>query len=179
MTQHAADTAPVEPASGGPALGDTLPDGSAPAAMSGATRRAMLLGAGAAAVAVLGACSTYDQNGSTGGGASGPPAGGQGGGSAGATSLARKADIPVGGGVVFKDQQVVVTQPQAGEFKAFTAVCTHQQCLVTEVKGGTINCPCHQSKFGIADGTPLPGVPAKKELKELTLAEDDVSIRLA
>jgi nitrite reductase/ring-hydroxylating ferredoxin subunit len=45
-----------------------------------------------------------------------------------------KSDVPEGGGVVFRDQKVVVTQPEPGEFKAFTAVCTHQGCLVDSVE---------------------------------------------
>jgi len=40
----------------------------------------------------------------------------------------------VGGGIILPDEQVVVTQPSAGEFKAFTAVCTHAQCVVSSVR---------------------------------------------
>jgi Rieske Fe-S protein len=47
--------------------------------------------------------------------------------------LAAEADIPVGGGTVFKAEKVVVTQPESGRFQAFTAVCTHQGCIVKEV----------------------------------------------
>jgi Rieske Fe-S protein len=48
--------------------------------------------------------------------------------------LAAKTDIPVGGGTVFKNEKVVVTQPEAGTFEAFTAVCTHQGCIVKDVQ---------------------------------------------
>jgi Rieske Fe-S protein len=83
----------------------------------------------------------------------------------GGAALAKTTDIPVGGGMVFKEQKVVVTQPAPGEFKAFSAVCTHRGCTVADVTGGTINCPCHGSKFKISDGSvangpatqPLPG----------------------
>ena len=54
-----------------------------------------------------------------------------------------------------------MTQPVAGTFKAFSATCTHQGCTVNEVAGGTINCPCHGSKFAVADGAPTAG-PAKQ-----------------
>jgi Rieske Fe-S protein len=57
----------------------------------------------------------------------------------------------------------VVTQPAAGEYHAFSAVCTHEGCTVSTVTGGTINCPCHGSKFSIEDGTVRHG-PAQSPL---------------
>jgi Rieske Fe-S protein len=71
--------------------------------------------------------------------------------------------VPVGGGKVFPAQKVVVTQPTAGKFKAFSSVCTHKGCAVNEVSDGTINCPCHDSKFSISDGSVQDG-PADKAL---------------
>lgn len=75
------------------------------------------------------------------------------------------ADIPVGGGKIFTDQLVVVTQPTKGEFKAFTATCTHQGCPVTAIQAGQIICPCHASHYSIDDGSVLSG-PAPKPLPE-------------
>ncbi|MFJ8567519.1 Rieske (2Fe-2S) protein [Streptomyces sp. NPDC093514] len=80
-------------------------------------------------------------------------------------TLTKKADVPVGGGKVFKEEKVVVTQPKAGTFKCFTAVCPHQGCLVNKVENGSIDCPCHDSKFAIADGAVTKG-PATKGLAE-------------
>ncbi|PWN03805.1 (2Fe-2S)-binding protein [Nocardioides silvaticus] len=74
------------------------------------------------------------------------------------------SDVPVGGGIVTDD--AVITQPSEGEFKAFTNVCTHQQCLVTEVTDGTIGCPCHGSRFSIEDGSVTAG-PASQPLGEV------------
>ena len=68
--------------------------------------------------------------------------------------LTSTSDIEVGGGAIFADDEVVITQPSEGEFKAFSAVCTHQGCLVSSVSDGTINCDCHGSKFSIETGEP-------------------------
>ncbi len=75
----------------------------------------------------------------------------------GGETLATSADIPVGGGTVFPDEKVVITQPTEGDFKAFSAVCTHQGCLVGQVADGTIQCPCHGSQFSIDDGSNVAG----------------------
>ena len=80
-----------------------------------------------------------------------------------------QADIPVGGGKIFNDEKMVVTQPTEGEFKAFTAVCTHTGCLVGSVSDGSINCPCHGSKFSITDGSVQSG-PASSPLAEKSVS---------
>ena len=67
------------------------------------------------------------------------------------------SDVPVGGGKVFTDAKIVVTQPTAGQYKAFTAVCTHAGCLVAKVENNTIDCPCHGSKYSVTDGSVVGG----------------------
>ena len=63
---------------------------------------------------------------------------------------------------MFSSSKVVVTQPSAGEFKAFSAVCTHAGCLVDQVASGTIDCPCHGSKFSVKNGSVVAGpAPAR------------------
>jgi Rieske Fe-S protein len=94
------------------------------------------------------------------------------------TELARTSEIPVGGGKIFKDEKVVVTQPKQGEFKAFSTICTHQGCQVTSVSGGTINCPCHGSKFNITDGS-VANPPADQPLPEKQVKVSGGSIELA
>lgn len=88
------------------------------------------------------------------------------------------ADIPVGGGKIFKTEGVVVTQPAAGTFKAFSATCTHQGCTVTSVKDGTIVCGCHNSVFDIADGAVRSG-PARQPLPAKAISVEGDAVRLA
>ena len=107
-------------------------------------------------------------------GSSSAPAGGSGGGAV----LAKTSEIPQGGGKVFPDKQVVVTQPTAGTYKAFTAVCTHQGCTVNQVQNGTIDCPCHGSKFHIADGSVADG-PATQPLAPTKITVEGGSVKLA
>ena len=139
-----------------------------------ASRRAVLLGVGAlGAAGVLAACGTVADPAAPGGGGA-PPAGGA---SEPAGGAMKAADIPVGGGKIFADAKVVVTQPAAGNFKAFSAVCTHMGCLVTTVQAGKIGCPCHQSEFNIADGSVARG-PATKPLpaKTVTASGDNLTV---
>jgi Rieske Fe-S protein len=81
-------------------------------------------------------------------------------------ALAATADVPVGSGVILEEAKIVVTQPTAGEFKAFDGICTHQSCLVSSVKANRISCACHGSSFAIADGAVLNG-PATRPLDEI------------
>lgn len=91
--------------------------------------------------------------------------------------LARTSDIPVGGGTVFPEAKVVVTQPTSGTFKAFSAICTHQGCTVNKVADGTIDCPCHGSRFRVADGSVAQG-PAPRPLPEepITVSGDTITL---
>ena len=94
-----------------------------------------------------------------------------------AAALTSTADVPKGGGTIFADEQVVVTQPTAGEFRCFTAVCTHRGCVVSSVEGGSINCACHGSSFSITDGSVESG-PASSPLSEVPIRVEGESISL-
>ena len=87
------------------------------------------------------------------------------------------ADIAVGGGVIYADQNLVVTQPTAGDFKAFSAACTHKGCTVSEVADGLITCACHGSQFSIEDGSVQAG-PATAPLpsRAATVSGDMVTV---
>jgi Rieske Fe-S protein len=97
---------------------------------------------------------------------------------AGGNALAATSEIPVGGGKIFTAEKVVVTQPAAGDFKAFSAVCTHQGCLVSQVEGTEIICTCHQSRFSASDGSVVGG-PAPIALPAQTITVDGTSITLS
>src|SRR5690349_21264737 len=87
----------------------------------------------------------------------------------GGNVLGAVSDIPVGGGKVFTDAKVVVTQPTAGEYKGFSAVCTHQGNIVGSVEDGQIVCPFHNSHFKITDGSVTSG-PAQSPLPAVNVA---------
>ena len=91
------------------------------------------------------------------------------------TTLGSLADVPVGGGAVFAEHRVVVTQPAPGTFHAFSAACTHQGCTVGQVADGTIDCPCHGSRFDVTDGSVVRG-PADRPLRRVDIVVDDGSI---
>jgi Rieske Fe-S protein len=138
------------------------------------SRRTVIINTGLAAVAIAGlsSCTNYSTA-----PASEPSAAASGGSSSAAGPLTvKETDIPVGSGKIFPDVQTVITQPKKGEFKAFSAVCTHQGCVVDAVTT-TINCPCHGSKYSITDGSvvnppapqPLPPKTIKVEGDTLTV----------
>jgi Rieske Fe-S protein len=95
-----------------------------------------------------------------------------------AGALAKTSDIPVGGGKILTADKIVITQPTAGQIKAFTAVCTHQGCVVGTIENGLIKCPCHGSEYKIADGSvakgpapaPLAAIPVTVSNGEITKA---------
>ncbi|WP_210585951.1 Rieske (2Fe-2S) protein [Streptomyces sp. GESEQ-35] len=152
------------------------------------SRRTVVAAVGAAGLAVaLTACGSEDDtSGSSteqGADASSPAAGGDeasspaADGGAGGAALAKTSDIPEGGGKVFSDEKVVVSQPAAGDYKAYSTICTHQGCPMTDLKEDVISCACHGSQFSIADGSVQKG-PATKplEAKQVTVSGDSITL---
>ncbi len=136
-----------------------------PASRRGVLSAAAVVGTGAGLA--LAGCSSSGSSGSSGSsapasdattGASASASGGSGGTVLGATS-----QVPVGGGMIFSSEKIVVTQPTAGTFKAFSSTCTHQGCQVNAVADGQIKCPCHGSRYSATDGSVVGG-PAPKPL---------------
>jgi Rieske Fe-S protein len=129
----------------------------------GASTATVPAGWGSGAVAALGASPAQAE--------SQPPAQAQG----QSPALATTSAVPVGGGMILADTKIVITQPRAGSFEAFTAVCTHAGCTVSSVSGGTINCPCHGSKFSVANGSVVAG-PAPAPLAPVSIKVQGTSI---
>jgi Rieske Fe-S protein len=137
------------------------------------------MGAGLGLVAaVVAACSTYGKKPEAAGESStttaAPPATGGTAATPAANVIAKTADVPVGSGVIV--DKVVVTQPTAGVFKGFSSTCTHKGCTVDKIADGTIDCPCHGSKFNL-DGSVAKG-PATTPLEAQAVTVQGDSIVL-
>ncbi|MGA5322838.1 Rieske (2Fe-2S) protein [Streptomyces seoulensis] len=148
-----------------------------------ATRRTLLTtGAATLAVCCVGCGSDGDNSSAT---ASSSPGGESASASGSASSdsgdgqaLGSVSEIPEGGGKIFTAEKVVVTQPKKGEYKAFSAICTHQGCTLNKVADGTIDCPCHGSKFHVADGSVAHG-PATEPLAAKEIMVHGNTVHLA
>ncbi|MET9412904.1 Rieske 2Fe-2S domain-containing protein [Streptomyces klenkii] len=123
-----------------------------------ASRRTVLRGAALAGVAGLG---TAACDGKTGPKAAAVPTA--------PVDLGPSADVPVGQARLFREQRLIVSQPVQGQYKAFSAVCTHAGCVADKVDNGKVRCPCHGSEFDVNTGKvlqgpagdPLPSVPVR------------------
>lgn len=150
---------------------------------SRSTRRGVLAGVGLVGLAgAVSACGSGGPSSSSAGTTAGAPSATTGAGSApssasgggGSTAraqgsaLATTSEIPVGSGKIFTSEKIVVTQPNSGDFKAFSAVCTHMGCIVSTISNGTIDCPCHGSQYSISTGAVVGG-PAPSPLPAQTI----------
>ncbi|MFI8772320.1 Rieske (2Fe-2S) protein [Gordonia sp. NPDC062954] len=129
--------------------------------------------AGAAALAACGSDDSTDSASTTTADAdsSGAESSGDGG------LLPDAASIAVGGGVVMEAVKTVVTHPADGEYNAFSAVCTHKGCTVSDVTDNEIICPCHGSKFSAEDGSVIEG-PATEPLASRPISVADGKVTL-
>jgi len=143
------------------------------------SRRTVIMNTGlaAAAMAGLSSCTNYSTQPATEPSAAGSSGGATGGSSgAGGPLSVKETEIPVGSGKIFPDAQTVITQPKEGEFKAFSAICTHQGCVVGTVTN-TINCPCHGSKYSITDGSVVnPPAPQPLPAKTIKVSGDTLTV---
>lgn len=81
------------------------------------------------------------------------------------------SDVPVGQArvVAAGENRVVVAQPIAGQFVAYSAACTHVGFDVEVQEGLRLQCPAHGSQFDAADGSVLRG-PAGVPLATVPVA---------
>ena len=84
--------------------------------------------------------------------------------------VAALADVPVGGSIdaTINGEAALVSQPTAGQVAAFSAICTHQGCVVAAA-GNEFHCPCHGSIYDAATGEVVTG-PAIDPLPEIAVA---------
>ena len=159
------------------------------------------LGVGAASASVLAAC------GGSGGGAGSGGSGGGGGGeydagsggsktksakpsakkaggaekqAPGGQAIARASEVQPGSAVKFEDagNPAVLVHLQSGDFVAYSAICTHQQCTVA-YRNGQLACPCHGSVFDPANNGAVITPPAQQPLPEIPVEVRDGQVYLA
>ncbi len=90
---------------------------------------------------------------------------------AGELLLGPASDVMVGSGTKFQidaSLTILVTQPRAGEYRAFSATCTHSGCIVSGVEEGQIACGCHGARFNVETGAVEAG-PARTALGKITV----------
>lgn len=147
--------------------------------MAEPTRRSIITNGGAAVLAsgtlLLAACAPAPR---------GPRAGGQvpppqvlaGSSLPHGTELTRLADIPVGGtaAAAVDGQEFLLAQPVEGSVVAFSAVCTHQGCIVSAAPT-EFDCHCHGSRFDAATGNVLGG-PASRPLHPVAVSIVDGAV---
>lgn len=134
-----------------------------------ATRRAVLQGTSVAAVAGAAGFAYFKAKGPESGQRDRPAAKPTG------TVLAKLSDVPAGGGLVLTGAKLVLTRGSGDDVRAFSAVCTHQGCLVNEISGGSIRCPCHGSVFDASTGAVTQG-PASSPLSPVAVSVDNANI---
>ena len=94
-------------------------------------------------------------------------------------AVAKTSDIPIGSGKKFDVEGVpiLITQPRAGEFRGFSAVCTHAGFVMTNMANSEIKCDNHGAVYSADDGSVLSG-PAALALGKVTVTieGDDVLV---
>lgn len=99
--------------------------------------------------------------------------------SAAGEEIVKSARVPVGGGIKVdtKRGEIMVVQPTAGSFAAFSVICNHGGCAVSRATATAIICTCHGSEFSTANGSVIQG-PATKALMQYDIVERDGAIFL-
>ena len=94
-------------------------------------------------------------------------------------AVAKTTDIPVGSGKKFDVEgvQILITQPRAGEFRGFSAICKHAGFVMSNIANSEIKCDNHGAVYSADDGSVLSG-PAPRALGKVTVTVegDDVLV---
>ncbi len=97
----------------------------------------------------------------------------------GPVAVCKISDIPIGSGLRFEvvGVPILITQPRAGDFRGFSAICTHAGYVMNNVANSEIKCDNHGAVFSADDGSVLSG-PAPRALGkvEVTVEGDDVLV---
>ncbi len=144
----------------------------------GFVRLCAALGAGFAATPLLAACGRSAEV-EPGGGEplNGGPEVGEG------KTIAGASEVEPGAAVPFVDagsgEQAVLLRLEGGEFAAYSAICTHQQCIVAyQPESEKLACPCHGSVFDPVNGAEVLNGPATRPLPEIPVrVEGDRVVR--
>ncbi len=75
---------------------------------------------------------------------------------------------------LYREQRLLVHCPAQGQYKAFSAQCTHAGCVLDKIEDGEGSCPCHGSRFDVTTGRALKG-PATVPLPEVPVTVKDGS----
>lgn len=88
------------------------------------------------------------------------------------TVIGAASAVSKGGAASFQDpgsgRPAYVLRSSNGDYRAFSAVCTHAGCTV-DYAGSDFSCPCHGARFSTTDGSVTRG-PAKRPLAAIPVA---------
>ncbi|MCK1796462.1 Rieske (2Fe-2S) protein [Streptomyces sp. XM4193] len=92
-----------------------------------------------------------------------------------AVGLGSADSVPVGGARLYRDDRLLISQPEQGKYRAFSAVCTHGGCVLSSVEKLEADCACHGSRFDAGTGKVLRS-PATTDLPEYPVRLKDGSL---
>jgi cytochrome b6-f complex iron-sulfur subunit len=95
----------------------------------------------------------------------------------GPATVGKLGDFPVGTAktVLAHERPVIVIRAADGAFRAFSAICTHLQCVVAwSAERKQIECPCHGGVYS-SEGENIAGPPPRR-LPELAVTVTEGSV---
>jgi Rieske Fe-S protein len=98
----------------------------------------------------------------------------------GAPVVGKLEDFPIGGAkiVTLDSRPVLVLRSEDGQIRAFSALCTHLQCVVAySPERKQIECPCHRGVYS-RDGQNISG-PPPRPLDEIAVTVSEGSVILS